>query len=93
MASIIHIEFPYKNLIHHVNIPVKNLDIDHYETVWDWWFRPDDMPRIKELFEVTGKKNKRNEPTVNDICINVYANEYEDAPCCEIHTNIKARIV
>ena len=93
MANIIHIEFPYKNLIHQVNIPVENLDINHYDDIWDWWFKPDDMPNMKEVFEVTGEKNKNNEATVNGLWINVYVDENENVPCCEIRANIKARIV
>lgn len=92
MGKTIHIEFPYKNLILRVDIPVEKLDIDHYETIFDWWFKPDNMPNMKEVFEVNGDKNERNEATIKNILINVYADDYEDDPCCTIVTNIKASI-
>lgn len=92
MGKTIHIEFPYKNLIHMIDIPVDHIDINHYDTLWDWWFGLEDrFPSWEEDFEITGEKSDFDTVTVNGIYINVYADTNADHPFLVIE-NVKARI-
>lgn len=64
------------------------VDITHYDNLWDWWFsakeNDQDVSDVEPVFEITAEKSDNGEITINNMYINVYANENADDWYCQI---------
>lgn len=79
--TYIEIAFFYNKDLYVERIYTDQIDINHYESVWDWWFgagKNDLNPNL--VFEITAEKNIDNKLTTNNMYVNVYANENENEP-------------
>lgn len=99
----LQISFTYDGVKYRQTIDENDIDIEHYDYMWDWWFGENDnelanLHYIKKdnenelIFEVTADKKWVEEKDDYIICgegiyINVYPNTYEDNYCAQIDTN------
>lgn len=69
-------------------IYLDQIDMTHYDTLWDWWFTAKkngpDVPESEPIFEITAEKDENGEITTNNMYINVYANSDVDDWSCQI---------
>ena len=65
------IHFEYENVYYLLTIAIDDLDQDHYDDMYDFWFSSNGFD-----FEVT--INKRNGGTLTDLYINVYEKDSDD---------------
>lgn len=69
-------------------IYLDQIDMAHYDTLWDWWFTAkkngSDVPESKPIFEITAEKDGNGEVTTNNMYINVYADSDADDWFCQI---------
>lgn len=89
--TYIDIAFYYEKILYVERIYTDQIDKDHYENMWDWWFgckKNDDNPNL--VFELTGNKNEEGQFITEDMYINVYAKEYDDTPI-DVIENISYR--
>ena len=98
----IQINFEYNGVKYRQTIDENDIDMAHYDDMWDWWFGENeneladrhyiDKDEENELiFEVTADKkwiDEKNDYIVcaDNIYINVYKNNYEDDYCAQIET-------
>lgn len=79
--TYIEIAFFYDGELYVERIYTDQIDINHYESVWDWWFKSgenDSNPNL--VFELTAEKNIENKLTTCGMYINVYKNEESNEP-------------
>lgn len=64
------------------------VDMSHYDTLWDWWFsakkNDKDVSDAELVFEITAEKGDNGEISTNNMYINVYANEDANDWFCQI---------
>lgn len=88
--QLIRFEFPYISKRYEVSVPVSDIDTDHYEDVWEWWFQ---LPGKEEYFCISGDKNENNEPTTQNVWIDCYENVDADVEFGEIWDGINIEII
>ena len=99
----LQISFTYDGVKYRQTIDENDIDMGHYDDIWDWWFgenkneladrhyiNKSDMDEL--VFEVTADKKWIEEKDDYIICgegiyINVYPNIYEDDYCDIIENN------
>lgn len=87
----IEIMFGFKGEIYVRRIYTQLIDQDHYEDMWDWWTAGTPRPDGTEItFEVLADKDENGDFSVNNMHINVYENDDDDA--FETITDIRYRI-
>lgn len=86
MNNNIIISFEYRGKTYTQNISINDIDTNHYEEIWDYWFEFE----IEDfVFELTGTKCDNKIVFIpNEMYINVYEDEYADEPMDTI-INIK----
>lgn len=80
----IELLFQYKGIWYCERIYLHNIDSNHYEEIWDYWFgnsAEDDEPEL--VFEVTANKTCGHF-TLDDLYINVYENDDANTPIAVI---------
>lgn len=81
LNTYIEIAFFYKKDLYVERIYTKDIDKNHYENMWDWWFGNKESDAYPDLvFELTADKNSDGKLTTNNMYINVYENENSDTP-------------
>lgn len=86
----IEIMFGFKGEIYVRRIYTQLIDQDHYEDMWDWWTAGTPRPDGTEItFEVLADKDENGDFSVNNMHINVYENDDDDA--FETITDIRYR--
>lgn len=86
----IEIMFGFKGEIYARRIYTQLIDQDHYEDMWDWWTAGTPRPDGTEItFEVLADKDENGDFSVNNMHINVYENDDDDA--FETITDIRYR--
>lgn len=96
----LQISFIYDGVKYRQTIDENDIDMEHYDDIWDWWFGENsneladrhyiDKDDENELiFEVTADKkwiDEKNDSIISadNIYINVYENTYEDDYCTQI---------
>lgn len=86
----IEIMFGFKGEIYVRRIYTQLIDQDHYEDMWDWWTAGTPRPDGTEItFEVLADKDENGDFFVNNMHINVYENDDDDA--FETITDIRYR--
>lgn len=99
----LQISFTYDGVKYRQTIDENDIDIEHYDYMWGWWFGENsnelaNLHYIEKdnenelIFEVTADKKWVEEKNDYIICgegiyINVYQNTYEDNYCAKIDTN------
>lgn len=80
----IELLFQYKNIWYCERIYLHNIDITHYEDLWDYWFSNSAEDQEPDLtFEVTANK-EHGQLTLDGLYINVYENSDADCPIAVI---------
>lgn len=80
------ISFEYRGKTYTQNISINDIDTNHYEEIWDYWF---EFEVEDFVFELTGTKCDNKIAFIpNEMYINVYEDEDADEPM-DIITNIK----
>lgn len=96
----IQINFEYNGVKYRQTIDENDIDMTHYEDMWDWWFGENDNEladrhykdkddEYELVFEVTADKkwiDEKNYYIMSGEClyINVYKNNYADNLCEQI---------
>lgn len=81
LNTYIEIAFFYKKELYVERIYTKDIDKNHYENVWDWWFGNKKFDAYPDLvFELTADKNSNGKLTTENMYINVYEDEDSDEP-------------
>lgn len=96
----IQINFEYNSVKYRQTIDEKDVDMGHYDDMWDWWFGENDNElanihyiekdnKNELIFEVTADKKwiaEKNDYIISGdgLYINVYENNYEDDFCAQI---------
>lgn len=76
----IEIMFGFKGEIYVRRIYTQLIDQGHYEDMWDWWTAGTPRPDGTEItFEVLANKDENGDFSVNNMHINVYENDDDDA--------------
>lgn len=79
--TYIEIAFIYRKELYVERIYTKDIDKNHYENMWDWWFGNKESDTSPDLvFELTADKNSDGKLTTENMYINVYENEDSDEP-------------
>lgn len=79
--TYIEIAFIYRKELYVERIYTKDIDKNHYENMWDWWFGNKESDTYPDLvFELTADKNSDGKLTTENMYINVYENEDSDEP-------------
>lgn len=82
--NTIDILFTYQNTQICETIDISKIDKNHYENMWDWWFKIGkeclDNNLKNSTFEIIADKNENGQYTLDNLIINVYKND-EDFPC------------
>lgn len=86
----IEIMFEFEGEVYVRRIHTQLIDQDHYEDMWDWWTAGTPRPDGTEItFEVLADKDENGDFSVNNMHINVYENDDDDA--FETITDIRYR--
>lgn len=86
--DFIVLQFDYDGETFNEHIYIDNIDRNHYDDMWDWWFgAPKESKNPKLNFEVLGKKDRNGDIIADKFQLNVYLNEDCDTPiatfpCC-----------
>lgn len=96
----IQINFEYNGVKYRQTIDENDIDMAHYDDIWDWWFGENDNELADRhykdkddehelVFEVTADKkwmDEKNDYIISGegLYINVYKNNYEDDFCTQI---------
>lgn len=88
----IDVLFDYNGKTYCEPVYVDDIDLEHYDKVWDWWFRPyvDGSSDDDLNFELTADKNPVGLWSMGNAYINVYKNVHADTPIATVR-NIKFR--
>lgn len=83
------IQFEYDGETFNERIYLDQIDLTHYDDMWDWWFGSNGNKKFPDLnFELTADKDAEDgSPICNHMYINVYENEDAMEPVKRI-TNI-----
>ena len=73
--DFIAIQFEYAGKMFESRVYFDQIDLTHYDEVWDWWFEScdDDCPNL--CFELTADKDENGEPSLENAYINVYPDD------------------
>lgn len=86
--EFIVLQFDYDGETFNERIYVDDIDRNHYDDMWDWWFgAPKESKNPALNFEVLGKKDRYGNIIADKFNLNVYLNEDCDTPiatfpCC-----------
>lgn len=74
--DFIAIQFEYAGEVFNERIYLDQIDLTHYDDIWDWWFGSHGSKQFPDLnFELTADKDKDGNPACSNMYINVYENE------------------
>lgn len=74
--DFIAIQFKYSGEVFNERIYLDQIDLTHYDDIWDWWFGSNGNEHFPDLnFELTADKDKDGSPACGNMYINVYENE------------------
>lgn len=74
--DFIVIQFEYAGEVFNERIYLDQIDLTHYDDIWDWWFGSHGNKQFPDLnFELTADKDKGGSPACGNMYINVYENE------------------
>ena len=79
--TYIEIAFIYRKELYVERIYIGDIDMLHYENMWDWWFgngKSDSYPDL--VFECVADKDSDGKLTTENMYINVYENDNSDEP-------------
>ena len=87
--DFIAIQFEYEDETFYERIYLDQIDLTHYDDMWDWWFGSNVNKKFPDLnFELTADKDAEDgSPICDNMYINVYENEDAMIPVKRI-TNI-----
>lgn len=77
-SPFIDIMFPFKDKQYIERIYLNDVDPDHYEDLWDWWFGDSDSRTQGDVtydFELTANKHADGNFAMTGMYINVYLND------------------
>lgn len=79
--DFIAIQFKYSGEVFNERIYLDQIDLTHYDNVWDWWFGSNGNKQFPNLnFELTSDKDQDGNPTCGNMYINVYKNDEAMTP-------------
>lgn len=79
--DFIAIQFKYAGEVFNERIYLDQIDLTHYDNVWDWWFGSNGNKQFPNLnFELTSDKDQDGNPTCGNMYINVYKNDEAMTP-------------
>lgn len=86
--DFIAIQFEYAGETFEDRVYLDQIDLTHYNGVWDWWFgsHNDKFPNLN--FELTADKDENGNPSLENAYINVYPDDEALEPI-EIIKNVK----
>ena len=70
------IQFSFQQKVITKVISLHELDLQHYDYLWDYWFEME-VNGIKYTFELTAQKDKCGKPTTSNAYINIYKEDEE----------------
>lgn len=74
--DFIAVQFKYSGEVFNERIYLDQIDLTHYDDIWDWWFGSHGNEHFPDLnFELTADKDKDGSTTCGNMYINVYENE------------------
>lgn len=76
--DVIFIQFEYAGETFKDRVYLDQIDLTHYDGVWDWWFNSHNEKFPELVFELTADKDKEDKPSIANAYINVYENEDAD---------------
>ena len=77
--NLISIQFEYAGETFTDRVYIDQIDLTHYDEVWDWWFGSHNENYPDLNFELTADKDAYGSPSIG----NAYINVYEDDESCE----------
>lgn len=77
--NLISIQFEYAGETFTDRVYIDQIDLTHYDEVWDWWFGSHNENYPDLNFELTADKDSDGSPSIG----NAYINVYEDDESCE----------
>ena len=87
--NLISIQFEYAGETFTDRVYIDQIDLTHYDEVWDWWFgsHNENFPNLN--FELTADKDADGNPSIENAYINVYK---DDESCDSIETIRKVKL-
>lgn len=83
--DFIAIQFEYDGETFNERVYLDQIDREHYEDLWDWWFGAKTCSEHSELnFELLGEKDNDGNIIIDKFKINVYADVDADDPMATI---------
>lgn len=83
--DFITIQFDYDGEIFSERIYLDQIDRDHYDDHWDWWFGANEDSKHPELcFELFGDKDDEGNIIYDAFEINIYENVYSWSPITRV---------
>lgn len=83
--DFIAIQFEYDGETFNERVYLDQIDREHYDDLWDWWFGVKTYSGHSELnFELLGEKDNDGNIIIDKFRINVYADESADDPMATI---------
>ncbi len=76
--DVISIQFEYAGETFIDRVYVDQIDLTHYDNIWDWWFGSHNSKFPELVFELTADKDANGNPSIKNAYINVYENSDTD---------------
>ena len=73
--DFIVVSFEYSGEKFEERIYIDDVDLTHYDTLWDWWFKSDNKKFPDLNFELTANKDDDGNISSDGMYINVYEDE------------------
>ena len=84
----IDVLFRFNSKTYCERVYIDQIDITHYDNLWDWWFSTKqngkNISDAEPVFEITAEKDNDGQITTNNLYINVYENENANDWFCQI---------
>ncbi len=72
--DVVSIQFEYAGETFIDRVYVDQIDLTHYDNLWDWWFDSHNSKFPELVFELTAHKDANGNPSIKNAYINVYEN-------------------
>lgn len=72
--DVVSIQFEYAGETFIDRVYVDQIDLTHYDNLWDWWFASHNSKFPELVFELTAHKDANGNPSIKNAYINVYEN-------------------
>jgi hypothetical protein len=90
--DVVSIQFEYAGEMFIDRVYVDQIDMTHYDNLWDWWFNSHNSKFPELVFELTADKDANGNPSAKNAYINVYENTNADDPIAVIQ-DVKLQII